>query len=54
VAGLFYRADPDELARQVRGFLAAAGEPDPNQPVPKAIGAPHASYAYSGPIAGRA
>jgi AmmeMemoRadiSam system protein B len=54
VAGLFYPADPDELARQVRGFLAAAGNPDPTQPVPKAIVAPHAGYAYSGPVAGRA
>ncbi len=54
VAGLFYPAEPDELARQVRGFLTAAGEPDPALPAPKAIIAPHAGYIYSGPVAGRA
>jgi AmmeMemoRadiSam system protein B len=54
VAGLFYPADSKELARQVRGFLAAAGEPEPSQPAPKAIVAPHAGYIYSGPVAGRA
>jgi AmmeMemoRadiSam system protein B len=52
VAGLFYPADPEGLAREVRGFLAAAGGPDPAQPTPKAIIVPHAGYVYSGPVAG--
>jgi len=54
VAGLFYPADPQELGRQVRDFLAAARRPDPAQPLPKAIIAPHAGYIYSGPVAGSA
>lgn len=54
VAGLFYPANPEALAREVRGFLAAAGDPDPAQPAPKAIIAPHAGYIYSGQVAGRA
>lgn len=51
-AGRFYPAEPDRLQGDVQRFLsqaAAAGEG-----VPKAIIAPHAGYAYSGPIAGSA
>lgn len=54
VAGLFYPADPKELGDQVRDYLAAASRPDPAQPAPKAIIAPHAGYIYSGPVAGSA
>jgi MEMO1 family protein len=54
VAGLFYPADPKELGREVRRFLAAAVRPDSAQPAPKAIIAPHAGYVYSGPVAGSA
>jgi AmmeMemoRadiSam system protein B len=54
VAGLFYPADPKELAEQVRDYLTAAQTPDPAQPAPKAIIAPHAGYIYSGPVAGSA
>lgn len=49
VAGTFYPADPDVLARDVDALLAQAptwsGEP------PKALVVPHAGYVYSGPIA---
>jgi len=49
VAGMFYPADPDVLARDVDAMLAEApvwpGEP------PKALVVPHAGYVYSGPIA---
>ena len=48
VAGRFYAADPDELARQVRDFSAATAEKSP------ALGCmvPHAGYIYSGHVAG--
>ena len=48
VAGLFYPSDPMQLARQLNSLL------DPitaDAKIPKAIIAPHAGYAYSGPIA---
>lgn len=50
VAGMFYPADPHELAGDVRSLLSGrdAG-PAPAQP--KAIVAPHAGYVYSGPTA---
>ena len=51
VAGLFYPAEPEALDRIVHTHLDAA------KVVPaaaKAIVAPHAGYAYSGPIAGSA
>ena len=51
VAGTFYPADPAELSRMVREFLAAG---EPTSIIPKAIIAPHAGYIYSGPIAGSA
>ena len=49
VAGRFYPRRPDELRREVQGFLA----PEPAAIV-KAIGciAPHAGYMYSGHVAG--
>ena len=51
VAGLFYPADATELESAVETFLEGhAG----NDPVPKAVVAPHAGYVYSGPIAGSA
>jgi AmmeMemoRadiSam system protein B len=50
VAGLFYPADPDELAASVRACLRAA-RPDA-APAPRAVIAPHAGYVYSGPVAG--
>ncbi|CAK0775074.1 MEMO1 family protein [uncultured Gammaproteobacteria bacterium] len=52
VAGLFYPADPGQLARAVQRFIDEA-EPTPWL-TPKAIVVPHAGYAYSGPIAGTA
>lgn len=48
-AGRFYPADPEELRRQIEGFLAAAKPPD--LPSPKALILPHAGTVYSGPIA---
>ncbi|MBF0334255.1 MAG: AmmeMemoRadiSam system protein B [Alphaproteobacteria bacterium] len=51
VAGMFYPADPEQLAAQVSACLA--GEPCEGGP-PKALIAPHAGYVYSGPVAGRA
>ena len=52
VAGMFYPADPDELRREVRRYLAAASHR--RVPHPKALIAPHAGYIYSGPVAGNA
>jgi len=49
VAGLFYPDAPDVLAAEVRRHLREA-RPEPG-PVPKAIVAPHAGYAFSGPVA---
>jgi len=49
VAGLFYPADPTELARTVDDLLAAA--PRWDGPRPKALIVPHAGYQYSGPVA---
>ena len=51
VAGMFYPADPNELAATIRNMLA---EVKNDQPVPKAIIAPHAGYIYSGPVAASA
>jgi MEMO1 family protein len=51
VAGRFYPADPGELRKMVRTFLAGA---DTSGPAPKALIAPHAGYVYSGPIAASA
>ncbi|MDD5181281.1 MAG: AmmeMemoRadiSam system protein B [Gallionellaceae bacterium] len=51
VAGMFYPAEPDILARDVHAMLAAA---KPCELVPKALIAPHAGYVYSGPVAASA
>lgn len=53
VAGTFYPSDPAVLRRMVDGFLAEAGV-DLEEPIPKALIAPHAGYVYSGPIAASA
>jgi AmmeMemoRadiSam system protein B len=53
VAGLFYPADPDELAATVDELLARAAPPD-DRAAPKAIVVPHAGYIYSGAIAASA
>jgi AmmeMemoRadiSam system protein B/AmmeMemoRadiSam system protein A len=51
VAGLFYPAEPDELAAAVAAHVDGAAAPDP--PIdPAALIAPHAGYRYSGPTAG--
>jgi AmmeMemoRadiSam system protein B len=52
VAGSFYPGDPDRLAEDVRGYLAAV--PATNAPAPKAVIVPHAGYVYSGPVAATA
>ncbi len=55
VAGRFYSADPEALASEVAALLAERpdGRATPGAPRP-ALGvlAPHAGYAYSGPVAG--
>lgn len=50
---MFYSDKPQELAANVRSFVAGASPTVPRSP-PKAIVAPHAGYIYSGPIAGSA
>lgn len=52
VAGSFYPADAGRLRAIVASFVAAADPPEQSRP--KAIIAPHAGYAYSGPTAGAA
>lgn len=51
VAGLFYPAANDALAREVAGMLDAAPVDGPR---PKALIVPHAGYVYSGPVAAHA
>lgn len=51
VAGMFYSADTQQLAQDVRQLLADA---QPHNLKPKAIIAPHAGYIYSGAIAATA
>jgi len=51
VAGMFYPADSKELENTIRNFLADAKA---DQPVSKAIIAPHAGYVYSGQTAAKA
>jgi AmmeMemoRadiSam system protein B len=48
VAGRFYPSDREELARQIREYISGAAQKS------RAIAcvAPHAGYAYSGPVAG--
>lgn len=51
VAGRFYPAAPDALAREVTRYLGHGGlAPGPA----RALMAPHAGYVYSGEVAGRA
>ena len=52
VAGSWYPAHPEALAREVDGYLTAAGTPPAGDPI--AIIAPHAGLMYSGPIAAHA
>ena len=51
-AGRFYPSNAAELRATVRGLIAAATVVE--GPAPKAIVAPHAGYAYSGPVAASA
>ena len=51
VAGLFYPADPRQLADDVQEMLSKAR---PHDLSPKALIVPHAGYIYSGPIAATA
>jgi MEMO1 family protein len=52
-AGTFYPRVPDELQRTVDGLLAGASSVRDGH-TPKALVAPHAGYAYSGPVAASA
>ena len=55
VSGSFYPAQRDALERQLALLLSEAGNAShAEDPTPKAIIAPHAGYAYSGPVAARA
>lgn len=51
VAGMFYPADPRQLAQDVQKMLSEAQSPEL---IPKALIVPHAGYIYSGPIAATA
>jgi AmmeMemoRadiSam system protein B len=51
VAGLFYPADPRQLAHDVKEMLSKAL---PQSLTPKALIVPHAGYIYSGPVAATA
>jgi len=50
VAGGFYPADPQDLAKMVDGFLAQAAVPQFKGPL-VALVSPHAGYPFSGPVA---
>ncbi|MBV6475812.1 MAG: AmmeMemoRadiSam system protein B [Rhodocyclaceae bacterium] len=52
VAGMFYPAEADELARDIQSCLAAV--PAVQAPAPKVLIVPHAGYVYSGAVAARA
>ena len=52
VAGSWYPAEADALAREVDRYVDAAGQPPRGNPL--AIIAPHAGLMYSGPIAAHA
>ncbi len=55
VAGMFYSDAPSALAAEVRAHLAGArSRISPVGAAPKALIAPHAGYAFSGPIAAAA
>lgn len=51
VAGMFYPAEPGQLAHDVQRLLAGASSHDL---IPKALIVPHAGYVYSGAIAATA
>ncbi len=51
VAGLFYPAEANQLSLKVKAMLEGIKAPDM---LPKALIAPHAGYAYSGPVAASA
>jgi AmmeMemoRadiSam system protein B/AmmeMemoRadiSam system protein A len=51
LAGGWYPADPAQLQREVDTYLAGAEVATPQAPI-RALIAPHAGYAYSGPTAG--
>jgi len=53
LAGRWYDADPDVLARSVDGYLDSAQLPELEGEVIAVI-APHAGHTYSGPVAGYA
>jgi len=53
VAGIFYPADADELRRCVTRYVEDAPRGAASR-LPKALIVPHAGYAYSGEVAGRA
>ena len=53
LAGRWYDADPDILARSVDGYLDSAKLPELDGEVVAVI-APHAGHTYSGPVAGYA
>jgi AmmeMemoRadiSam system protein B/AmmeMemoRadiSam system protein A len=50
VAGAFYPADPQELAKMIDDMLAKAAPPPVDGEI-LAVVAPHAGYPYSGPVA---
>lgn len=55
VAGEFYPANPDELKKQIQGFLAASADREElKERDIVGVLAPHAGYRYSGPVAGQA
>ena len=53
VAGQFYTGSAEELHAQVQGYLAD-DDLRSTGPCPKAVIAPHAGFAYSGPVAASA
>lgn len=54
VAGMFYPADPTELADMIDRLVHGIGPQPPDEPIPHALVVPHAGYLYSGPIAASA
>lgn len=51
VAGQFYTAEPDALAREVRGYMDRADASDGTATLLAMV--PHAGYVFSGAVAGR-
>ncbi len=50
VAGSFYPSDPDELKKEIDGYLKNAEKKKPDGEI-YGIVSPHAGYVYSGPVA---